>query len=114
MCLLLSLLDAVSSSASPGQGPSSLSGFHLFARWGAYGGYQKLVWQQLDRWQTAGTDSRSGFMADAGGLDGSGGGGSGGGSDVTQRPTSQVSQEVRGLRVCDCENTTYAGRSFVP
>lgn len=38
--------------------------------WGAYGGYQKLAWQQLDRWL---------------GGDGSAGG------DITQRPTSQAS-----------------------
>lgn len=46
--------------------------------WGAYGGYQKLVWQQIDKWR---------------GGDGTGSASQGG--DVTQRPTSQVGQRMQ-------------------
>ena len=66
--------------------------------WGAYGGYQKLIWQQLDGlWAepaviTELTASRSG----GGGSDGSGSGSGSSGSGA-KRPTSQVQLALAGL-----------------
>jgi Mitochondrial carrier protein len=52
--------------------------------WGAYGGYQKLIWQQLDRWW----DNEGAVITEFSGSDGSGG--ASGSGIGPQRPTSQV------------------------
>lgn len=50
--------------------------------WGAYGGYQKLVWQQLDKWHSGSV-----------------------GGDIRDRPTGQVQAPLRQLL---CQSNAHA------
>lgn len=65
--------------------------------WGAYGGYQKLIWQQLDGlWDNPAVITEltaGGSISGGGGPDGRGSGssdGSGSSGSGAKRPTSQV------------------------
>ena len=71
--------------------------------WGAYGGYQKLIWQQLDGlWDSPAVITELAAGGGGGGSGSSDGGGSGGGSGSgsgsgAKRPTSQVQLFLAGL-----------------